>query len=852
MDGKIEKEESEKREEKDSESESESELDEIEEKDSESEKDSNSESEKDSDSDSDEIEEKDSESDEIEEKDSDEIEEEEKKQDIDDEEFLKNKKVSNQELNNIFKNNINNKETDVLNIDVLKNNKNALKTKKDLQYYLNAFELLNSVNMNKNMDNYYNNYDYLYPHLDDELLNIKITKIQQFKEFKNNVNLEKINSIEEEANKLCNKEFELAPHQLFIKNFLSSYSPYNGILLYHGLGTGKTCSAIGIAEETREYLKLNDIHQRIIIVASPSVQENFKLQLFDERKLKLVNNIWEINNCAGNNFLKEINMLKNNVSREKVIKIVNNVINNYYLFMGYIEFANLISKKSNINNLKSKKNKSQKNKSQKDELQKDELQKDELQKDESQKDELQKDELQKDESQKDESQKEYMKGGVSENILMKNKLQKFFNNRLIIIDEIHNIRESNNDNANKLVSKELYKLVKFVDNIKLVLMSATPMYNDYREIIYLTNLLNLNDKRSTIEIGDVFNNDGSFVKSINGEESGKELLKRKLNGYVSYVKGDNPFVFPYRILPNDFDNNKSIKNMEYPIFDLNNKNLDGKIRLFDIYINELSPYQNNIYNYIIYKSNLKNYEGYKYTDLQKPLQALNIVYPNKILEDLDINEYPKIDIKIEDLIGKNGLYNVVQNSSDKNKEYKFKLKNETNNIFSKKNIGKYSCKFESILNNIENSEGPIIVYSRVTNSMIQGKRNPNYGKFLKLDTLLPGTIFKDNKSYKTHDPIYLKLTLKKGYGHFEAMEIKNTTSLRPTSSNGSTKSSSKNTRKKKDKKKTKSITKNVSPNSLTKKKSKTKRTTRKYKTTYSTNSEDRELKEAIKRSEIDY
>ena len=117
-----------------------------------------------------------------------------------------------------------------------------------------------------------------------------------------------------------------------------------------------------------------------------------------------------------------------------------------------------------------------------------------------------------------------MKGGSKENILLKNRLQKFFGNRLIIIDEIHNIRESGNDSANKLVSKQLYKLVKYVENMKLVFMSATPMYNDYKEIIYLTNLLNLNDKRSTIEISDVFNSDGTF-KSIHGKESGKELLK---------------------------------------------------------------------------------------------------------------------------------------------------------------------------------------------------------------------------------------------------------------------------------------------------------------------------------------
>jgi hypothetical protein len=139
---------------------------------------------------------------------------------------------------------------------------------------------------------------------------------------------------------------------------------------------------------------------------------------------------------------------------------------------------------------------------------------------------------------------------------------------------------------------------------------------------------------------------------------------------------------------------------------------------------------------------------------------------------------------------------------------------------------------------------PIIVYSRVTNTMIKGKRNPNYGKYLKLDTLLPGTIFKENKTYNSHDPIYLKLTLKKGYGHFEAMKLNDHNITLRTSS-------SKSSRKKK--KKTKSNTKNISPNPVTKKKSKSKKTTRKYRiTTSSSNTEDRELKEAIERTVIDY
>jgi hypothetical protein len=120
--------------------------------------------------------------------------------------------------------------------------------------------------------------------------------------------------------------------------------------LFHGLGTGKTCSAIGVAEETRKYLQYMGYNDRIIIVASPNVQENFYLQLFDESKLELHNGYWTINNCAGQNILNEINILQKNLSREKVIKIVKNIISNYYLFMGYTQFGNLIMKKSNITN----------------------------------------------------------------------------------------------------------------------------------------------------------------------------------------------------------------------------------------------------------------------------------------------------------------------------------------------------------------------------------------------------------------------------------------------------------------------------------------------------------------------
>ena len=42
---------------------------------------------------------------------------------------------------------------------------------------------------------------------------------------------------------------------MFVRNFMSFQTPYNSLLVYHGLGTGKTCSSINVCEEMRSYLK---------------------------------------------------------------------------------------------------------------------------------------------------------------------------------------------------------------------------------------------------------------------------------------------------------------------------------------------------------------------------------------------------------------------------------------------------------------------------------------------------------------------------------------------------------------------------------------------------------------------
>ena len=584
-----------------------------------------------------------------------------------DKETVKGK--SNPVLHNLFKTNINNFNFDK---SILEDNKNDLHSKKDAQYFLNAVELLNSKliddTSNKDIDTRDKKYkmDYLYPQLDDKYLNLKISKKKEFNEYKQNININK--DIEEEGDKLCNQNFELAPHQNFIKNFLSENTPYNGMLLYHGLGTGKTCSAIGIAEETRRYMKYNNSDKEILIVASPNVQINFRSQLFDETKLKYVNESWTINNCAGQNMLNEINALHSKISREKVVRLVENIINRYYIFVGYIELANLINKHSNINNILRANPKITKKK---------------------------------------------------QNQLIKNKLDKFFSNRLIIIDEIHNVRDSK-ETSNKLVAKQIDNLVKNVSNMKLVLLSATPMFNDYKEIIYLINLLNSNDNRSVIDVKDVFNNDGNFIVDEHANEVGKELLQRKLNGYVSYIKGDNPFIFPYRILPQVFDNNNSIKHVDfnYPVNNVSGKRFEEptKISYFDIYVSKLNKYQEKVYNYIINKTDFNNgSDSYKYTLLLKPLEALNMVYPIKELETTPLENINSLKLDTKKLVGKSALNNIMTYEEDVKQGFRFnyKFKDESKpNIFLREELKNYSSKISNIIDSIENSTGPVIIYSQ--------------------------------------------------------------------------------------------------------------------------------------------
>mgnify|MGYP000974058915 FL=1 len=66
-------------------------------------------------------------------------------------------------------------------------------------------------------------------------------------------------------------EFNLLMHQNLVKDYLNIYSPYRGLFLYFGLGAGKTCSSIAIAEG------FND--KQIVVMTPASLQQNYVSEL---------------------------------------------------------------------------------------------------------------------------------------------------------------------------------------------------------------------------------------------------------------------------------------------------------------------------------------------------------------------------------------------------------------------------------------------------------------------------------------------------------------------------------------------------------------------------------------------
>ena len=404
---------------------------------------------------------------------------------------------------------------------------------------------------------------------------------------------------------------------------MSHKTPYRSILLYYGVGVGKTCSAITIAELMLSAKLMNSYEPTIWVIMPQSLKGNFKSQIFD---MDFKNFKDLTNQCTGNNYIKLLNIdetLFNN--KTELNKKFKETLNKRYKLFTYDSFSKYISK-------------------------------------------------------------EY-----KDNIV---------DNKIIIIDEAHNIRSTNNKDKDSYIKiKEV--LLKGKNN-RLILLSATPMYNEPRDILDLFNLMLINDKRLDFlnKYKKIFNNTNLKI-----DDDVKELIKKLSSNYISYLKGRNPFTFALKLNPSLSD----IKVLENaPIKDPSNKLIPKNELLWykhikdDIITSKLGIFQKSKIKEL-YDKNIKiddynddldvSDESEELNKNMKLLQPMNIVY--------------------DDTFGEKGFYKFFTKTTQKdpisikyNKQYENALYPE------EENLGKYSGKFLNMCNFIRKSNGIVIIYSR--------------------------------------------------------------------------------------------------------------------------------------------
>ena len=354
---------------------------------------------------------------------------------------------------------------------------------------------------------------------------------------------------------LCiRKKFKLQPSQKFLGEFFKK-SNLKGLLIYHKIGAGKTCTAITIAEKMKRNLG-------IIIVLPAALINSFRGELRSE--------------CPGDEYISQDNRKRLNKLNPtdddylKIIKKSNNKIDKVYKIYSYHKFSMLVNE---------------------------------------------------------------------------NKIK--FKNNLVIIDEIQNMISESGTFYKNIKNT----IMKSDENTRILLLSATPIFDKPQEIALLLNLLKPDNPLPT---GNLFNS--NFLKAITNKDGVRynvkniELFKDYIHGMVSYYRGAPPQTFPQ-------ENFKVIRC-------------------------QMSEFQYKSYLSATYSENNMVRGAFRNVDILNlptnffigPRMLSNIAFPNKS-------------------IGENGYRSL------------------TKEAMMIQNIREYSTKFYQIYKRIKQSKGPVFIYS---------------------------------------------------------------------------------------------------------------------------------------------
>ena len=241
----------------------------------------------------------------------------------------------------------------------------------------------------------------------------------------------------------ANKEFSLLTHQKIVRDYLNIYTPYRGLLLYHGLGSGKTCSSIAIAEGLKTY-------KNVIVMTPASLRRNY----IEEMK-KCGDDIYK-----KNQFWEFIPIINKADPMVQTLAAILQLKDTFIIQMRGAWLVN-VKKSSNYNGLNAD----------------------------------EKESLDKQIEQMIDAKYTFLNYNGMRMSHLKTLSSDFtqnpFSNHVVIIDEAHNFisRIANKLKRPTTMPMKLYDMLMTAENVKIILLTGTPVINYPNEIAIIFNIL---------------------------------------------------------------------------------------------------------------------------------------------------------------------------------------------------------------------------------------------------------------------------------------------------------------------------------------------------------------------------
>mgnify|MGYP005988645547 CR=1 FL=1 len=324
-------------------------------------------------------------------------------------------------------------------------------------------------------------------------------------------------------------DINLLTHQKLVRDYVNLYTPYRGLLLYHGLGSGKTATSIAIAEGMKS-------EKKIIVMTPASLEDNYRSEL-----KRFGDSLYKTNQCW------EWVDTKKHPEAIPTLSTILNLSVDYIKARGGAWLVNVSkSPKCRDEIYGTPKNESDKTRIQL--------------------------EKQRDDKSLDEQINEMIEmkyefihyNGLSRKSLRK-KTDDFetniFDDAVIIIDEAHNLisrivnkiskekeiatdKSGKKEKVNFSISLILYEMLMSAKNARIILLSGTPIINYPNEMGILFNILRGYIKTWEIPL------DLKSSQKINEEKIRDIFIREKSMDYISYSSSSkmlsvtrNPFGF---------------------------------------------------------------------------------------------------------------------------------------------------------------------------------------------------------------------------------------------------------------------------------------------------------------------